>query len=236
VGVVQFGDNMPLDGLPADELTGLKGAAARAGLQVEVGMRGFDPDLVGRYVRIAANLGSPILRLVTDTADHQPSADEIVSALRGMASRLEAAHVVLAIENHDRFPSAQLREIVERVGSPRVGICLDTVNSLVALEDPYTVVRTLADLTVNLHIKDVRARRDATGPGVVIQGAPAGEGQVDIPWVIECVRTAGRDPNAILEQWVPPAEDVAMDMAATLAREATWAEQSVAYLRTLIPD
>jgi 3-oxoisoapionate decarboxylase len=232
VGVAQLGDNAPLQGLSAADLGDLAAAAAGVRVHVEVGMRGLVPDLVGRYVEIAAALGSPVLRLVTDSAEAQPSADEIVAVLRGLVPRLQAAGVVLALENHDRFPSAQLREMLDRVGSPSVGLCLDTVNSLVALEDPRTVVETLAGYTVSLHLKDVRARRDASGLGVVIQGVPAGEGQVDIPWVIGRVRAAGRDPNAILEQWTPAAGDT----AATLAREAAWAEQSVAYLRTLIPD
>jgi 3-oxoisoapionate decarboxylase len=85
---------------------------------------------------------------------------------------------------------------------------------------------------VNLHLKDVRASRDPTGLAVVIEGTPAGQGQVDIPWVLARVRAAGRDPNAILEQWTPPAED----MPATLAREAAWAEQSIVYLRALVSD
>jgi sugar phosphate isomerase/epimerase len=223
---------MPLERLSPAALAGLRDAGERGGVQIEVGMRGLDREAIRRYIRIAADLGSPLLRLVTDTEHAQPSGDEIASVLGGMVPTLQEAGVALAVENHDRFTSAELRQMVERIGSPRVGVCLDTVNSLVALEDPHTVVATLADHTLSLHLKDVRARRDATGLGVVIQGAPAGQGQVDIPWVLARVRAAGRDPNAILEQWTPPAEDV----PATLAREAAWAEQSVAYLRTLIPD
>ncbi len=195
-------------------------------------MRGFGRDALLRYVRIAANLGSPILRLVTDTEERQPSRDEIVDTLSAVVPELHACGVVLAVENHDRFTSAQLREMIEAVGQPEVGVCLDTANSLVALEDTHTVVRTLAEYAVNLHLKDVRARRDPTGLAVVIEGAPAGQGQVDLPWVIERVQAAGRDPNAILEQWIPPAED----LPATLARESAWAEESVAYLRRLIPE
>jgi 3-oxoisoapionate decarboxylase len=232
VKVVQFGDNVPLDRLSPGALAGLRDAGQREGVQIEVGMRGLDPEAIRRHLRIAADLGSPILRLVTDTEHDQPSGDEIVRVLGEVVPELQEAGVTLAVENHDRFRSAELRQMVERIGSPWVGVCLDTVNSLVALEDPYTVVETLADQTVNLHLKDVRARRDSSGLGVVIQGVPAGRGQVDLSWVLQRVRAAGRDPNAILEQWTPPAADV----PATLAREAAWAEQSVAYLRTLIPD
>lgn len=232
VRVVQFGDSMPLDRLTDAALVELKDASIRADLQLEVGMRGFKEPLIHRYLQIAADLASPILRIVVDTPECEPSRDEVVATLRRVAPEFEAAGIALAVENHDRFRSAQLREIMDAVASPNVGICLDTVNSLVALEDPYTVTETLAGYTVNLHIKDVRARRDDTGLGVVIQGAPAGQGQVDIPWVIDRVRAAGRDPNAILEQWTPLLDDP----RATIDQEARWAEEGIAYLRTLIPD
>jgi hypothetical protein len=42
----------------------------------------------------------------------------------------------------------------------------------------------------------------------------------------------GRDPNAILELWTPPAGT----QAETVAKEATWARESVDYLRRLIAD
>jgi hypothetical protein len=38
--------------------------------------------------------------------------------------------------------------------------------------------------------------------------------------------------NAILELWTPPEPEI----AATIAKEENWARQSIAYLRTLIPD
>lgn len=232
VGVLQFGDNLPLDRLSAGELAELKRAADQASVSLEVGMRGFEVELIGRYIDLAVELGSPILRVVTDTPGHEPSAEEIVAALRDLAPELEAAAVVLGIENHDRFGAARLREMIEAVHSPAVGVCLDTVNSLVALEDPHTVVEALADVTVNLHIKDVRARRDPTGLGVLIQGVPAGQGQVAIPWVVGKVRSVAPRANAILEQWTPPADDP----RATIEREAAWAREGIAYLRSLIPD
>ena len=45
-------------------------------------------------------------------------------------------------------------------------------------------------------------------------------------------RTAGRDPNAILELW--PAPETSVD--ATIKKEEEWARTSVQFLRTLIPD
>ena len=68
--------------------------------------------------------------------------------------------------------------------------------------------------------------------GFVVEGRPAGEGHLDIAGLLGRVRAAGRDPNAILELWTPPAAT----LEATVARERAWAEQSVAFLRTLIAD
>jgi sugar phosphate isomerase/epimerase len=143
----------------------------------------------------------------------------------------ERADVVLAIENHDRFPVASLVRILERIGSESVGVCLDTVNSFGAREGPAVVVEALARWTMNLHVKDYAIRRVDHQMGFLIEGRPAGQGQLDVPWLLARLRDAGRDPNAILELWTPPEEA----LAETIAREEAWAASSVEYLRRLIP-
>lgn len=111
-------------------------------------------------------------------------------------------------------------------------ICLDVGNSLGALEGPEVTVKTLAPLAANLHVKDFVIRRAGHQMGFIVEGRPAGQGQLDIPWVLEQVRNAGRDPNAILELWTPPEAE----LADTIAKEAQWAAASVSYLRRLISD
>jgi 3-oxoisoapionate decarboxylase len=140
--------------------------------------------------------------------------------------------VTLAIENHDRFPSAMLAEMVRAAASQRVGICLDTVNSFGALEGPAVVVEALGALTVNLHLKDFAIRRAGHKMGFAIEGTPAGEGRLDVPWLLGRLRALGRAPNAILELWVPPEDDVER----TVAKELEWARRSVAYLRPLFAE
>jgi sugar phosphate isomerase/epimerase len=139
---------------------------------------------------------------------------------------------VLGIENHDRLSASALAEIVDRISSPAVGICLDTANSFGALEGPQWVVQTLGPYVVNLHLKDFTIRREPHMMGFRIEGAPAGQGLLDVPWVLDQLRAFGRDVNVILELWPPPEPDV----AATIAKEAMWRAASIRYLRTLIPD
>jgi L-ribulose-5-phosphate 3-epimerase UlaE len=68
--------------------------------------------------------------------------------------------------------------------------------------------------------------------GFVVEGTPAGQGRLDVPWVLGRLREFGRECNAILELWTPPEADI----DATIAKEQAWAEASVRYLRTLIRE
>jgi sugar phosphate isomerase/epimerase len=184
------------------------------------------------YLRLATRFKSPILRVVIDTADHQPGEDEVVNIIKGIIPEFEQAGVCLALENHDRFRAKALAGIIERIGSDYAGVCLDTVNSFGALEGPEVVVETLGRLVVNLHLKDFVIIRAGHTMGFRIEGCPAGQGRLNVPWLLEELSNLKLDPNAILELWPPP-EDT---LAATLAKEEAWVETSIGYLRQLILD
>ena len=106
------------------------------------------------------------------------------------------------------------------------------MNSFGALEGPAVVIDTLAPFVVNLHLKDFTIARLPHMMGFAVGGAPAGQGRLDVPSLLDTLRRYGRNPNAILELWPPPESNP----EATVAKEEQWAKESVAYLRTLIPD
>jgi len=112
------------------------------------------------------------------------------------------------------------------------GICLDTVNSLSSLEPISDVVQVLGAYTVNVHLKDFTIRRVNHQMGFVVEGCPAGDGRLDIPWLLKEIRADGRAANAVLELWTPPAATI----EATVERENSWATASVATLRKFIKD
>ena len=232
VKVVQFADNLPLDRLSDPEQTALLAEARRLGLELEVGTRGIAPGHLRHSLEIALRFGSPILRTILDTKEHKPSPEEAVALLHSVLPEFERAGVTIAIENHDRFRSATLAEIVRRCESPRVGICLDTVNSFGALEGPEAVVGNLGPLTVNLHFKDFRIRRADHNMGFLVEGTPAGQGMLNTPWLLERLGSYGRSFATILEQWPAPEPDP----QATAEKESAWAGESIAYLRTLIKE
>jgi sugar phosphate isomerase/epimerase len=232
VGVVQIADNIPLIHLPEPERERLATRAQVLGLQLEVGTRAVATEHLLAYLRVAHLMGSRILRVVTDTVEHKPSKREVMSLLDAVLPSFERANVIISIENHDRFTAREFIDIITTLASPHVGICLDTANSFGALEGPAMVVQELAPFTVNLHLKDFAIARLHHQMGFVIEGRPAGQGRLDVPWLLAQLRNAGSDPNVILELWTPPARNI----AETIAKEALWAEQSIRYLRGLIPD
>jgi sugar phosphate isomerase/epimerase len=231
VRVVQLADDALLPQLGDAELTSLRDSAGRRGIDLELGMRGIAPEQLLRHLRVAVGLRAPLVRVIIERTPH-PSPADVVEALRVVVPEFARANVCLAIENHDRFPAAILAEIVEQLDSRHVGICLDTANSIGCAEGLETLLRVLGRWVINLHVKDVRIDRPSHRRGFVVEGCPAGKGQVDIPRVLNELRAQGRDPSAILEQWPPPEATI----AESVAKEEAWAVESIRYLRRFIPD
>lgn len=232
VNLVQIADNLPLDALTESQLDELASEANRLSIAIEVGTRGISPDHLRTYIHIAQKFRSPILRTVVDTATHHPAPAEIVATLIPMLPEFEAANIILAIENHDRFPVQTLAQIIKDINSPYVGICLDTVNSFGSLEGPETVVNVLGPYVVNLHVKDFTIRRVSHNMGFVIEGTPAGKGLLDAPKLIGHLQGIGRNFNAIVEHWPAPEATI----TETVAKEQQWAQESIRYLKTVIKD
>jgi len=227
VSVVQIADNLPLHKLDSEELRDVRDQAASLGIKIEIGTRGVEPGHLLLYLSLALELDAVLVRTLTHTLESQPSLEQAEPWIREVLPQFEAHGVTLGLENYEKHSCFALASLVRRLDSRRVGICLDTVNSLGALEPPEDVVKTLAPLTVNLHVKDFVIERVPYKMGFAVSGAPAGSGRLDIPWLLKQMRSDD-SVSAILEQWPPPKESV----EATIAMEQEWAEQGVQYLRS----
>lgn len=226
LGLVQFADNLPLHKLSEPELDRLAAAAEAQRVDLEIGTRGIGPHL-RRYAQLAERFGARFVRIIIDAGDDRPTMTETVHRLSAFEAEFRQRGLLLAIENHDRFCVDELVELVARLGDWS-GICLDTVNSLGALEPPRTVVARLGPLAVNLHLKDFTIRRHTHQMGFEVEGTPAGGGLLDIPWLLAQLESAPRLPTAVLELWTPPASTI----DATVAKEMAWVSASLDYLRT----
>jgi 3-oxoisoapionate decarboxylase len=94
------------------------------------------------------------------------------------------------------------------------------------------VLETLGPHVVNVHVKDYRVFRPPHNKGFLVEGRPAGQGQLDVPRLIDRLEALGRDPNVILELWPPPQST----LEESIELEHRWAAESVAYLRELIAE
>ena len=230
-GVVQFGDNMPLEVYGDDELEKIRAYAEERGIELEVGMRKATEDRLPEYIRITGKIGGRVLRVITDKDDFRPDMRELCRILTAVIPRLEESGVVLGIENHDRFSAREYAQIVETVGHPQVGLTVDTVNSMSHEEAIDEVLKYAAPYCVCLHMKDYVIRRYNGGGGLKITGACLGTGRLDVRGCYEeCRSRSGRDFNVILESWMEPCGT----LEETLRAEDEWAKAGVEYLKAIV--
>lgn len=232
VSVVQFADNLSLGALSRDERSRFAQQAKSAKVSVETGMAGIDRKDLLTGLALAAEMESPILRTLLDTKNFEPTVDQVVSTLQGVVRDFERENVVLAIENHDRFKSSTLRQIIERIDSRNVGICFDTANSIGCLESAEQVLETLGPYIANVHYKDYCVFRPSHHKGFVVEGRAAGQGQLDMQWLFPRFSSLAHDSNMILELWPPPQAS----LSESIALESRWAEESVRYLRQFVTE
>lgn len=223
VDLVQFADNLDFARWSVARVDGLAAQAAERGVDIEVAARGIGPGL-GWALELSERFRAPFVRVVIDSAGDHPSPRQALQRLRGWEAEFRRAGKMLAIENHDRFTTRELSELVERLGSWS-GICLDTVNSFGVLQGPEEVVRALAPLAVNVHVKDFTIERHPHQMGFEIVGTVAGEGRLDIPFVVAQANRFGAR-TAALELWTPPEAR----LEDTIRKEEEWVRRSIRYL------
>ena len=226
---VQIADNLPLEDLSGKDLLAFLSYAQQRHVKIEVGARKLTQDRLSQYLDIAATVKSRVLRFIIDGPDYTPGIDEVVDVIRKFIPELAKNKIYLALENHDRLLTTAFIEIIEKVSSEWIGICLDTVNSMGAGEGLETVIQRLGPLAVNFHVKEFVVKRIYHMMGFQIEGLPLGEGQLPLEKVLK--HLGPKCSSAILEQWVPPVDG---DLQATIDREDQWATASIGYLKNVL--
>ena len=192
-------------------------------------------------VRAAREAGAAIVRTVCLGGRRYESFDslEAFQAFRERSWKsltlaepvVRKAKVALAVENHKDWRVPELLDILRRLGSESVGVCLDTGNSISLLEDPMAVVEALAPFAFTTHFKDMDFRESTDG--FLLSEVPLGEGVLDLRHIMETcekhrpdiqfnLEMITRDPLRIpclQEGYWPTFPDVAgRELAAMLSR------------------
>jgi sugar phosphate isomerase/epimerase len=178
----------------------------------------------------ARHMGAGIMRIVASSLQfrHEPHGPQIEAVVRMLREsvRIAADHgVVLAIENHIDYTSAEICEILDRVGSDHLRVNFDTGNTLRMMEDPVQAARRLGPYTVATHTKDVDACRHVRPEEwYFFSSVAVGSGLIDIPGVVRALQETGYTGILAVES----------DHHKDNQDEDALVAQSVAYLRNLL--
>lgn len=227
VDLFQICDYAPLLEMSDSELDAAAAEARTLGLRIELGTKGLDPAHLTGFLRLADRFDAELVRSMVYSPDFRPSLDEASEILTGVMPSFEAAGVTLALETYEQVSTADLVSLVERIGSDRLGICLDPANVVAGLELPKDAVERCAPLTRNVHVKDFAFARQDGWVGFTYSGAPMGEGLHDYAHLLETVRPEARGINEIVEHWLPWQGDP----ETTVQAEIAWTTTTLDYLR-----
>jgi sugar phosphate isomerase/epimerase len=107
---------------------------------------------------------------------------DATALLRQLGPVLRACRSRINLETHGEVTSFELVRLIEAVGADIAGVCLDTANTLCFAENPVAAARRVAPYTHLTHAKDGLVYFCATG--IMRQGRPPGQGQVDWPQLL----------------------------------------------------
>jgi sugar phosphate isomerase/epimerase len=149
-------------------------------------------------LRTAREAGATVMRTVMlsgrryesfDSADAFRKAGEKAYQSLGLAEPLVARHDLrLAVENHKDFRTFEQLDIIKRLGSRHVGICVDTGNNIALLEDPLHVVKALAPYAFAVHLKDMAVAE--YDQGFLLAEVPLGDGFLDLKQMVDTLSRA----------------------------------------------
>ena len=227
VHLLQVADNFPLDRFDDSTLRSMASKAKEMGIEIEVGTWGVSPKSLLRYLELAKLFDSKVVRTVIRPEEIGVGLDSVIENIRSALPKFVEEDVHLIIENYEQVSTDQLLKIFKTFDSDHLGLCLDTTNSIGAVEPMEEITMKLLPYVQELHLKDYQIHRFDHKFGMVVVGAPLGEGKLDLDWILNTLVNAGKDINIILEQWLP----FTRSLEETLQLEAEWIWKSLIVLK-----
>jgi len=164
-----------------------------------------------------------------------------------LAEPIVARHRIrLAVENHKDERVPEKLETIKRISSEYVGMCVDTGNDLAFLEDPMEVIEAYTPWAFSVHLKDAAVREYEDG--FLLADVPLGEGILDLPKMVQTLRSRHPEVGFSLEMmtrdplkvpclteayWAAMGDIPGSYLARTLKMVRTWGKQSLAQVSQL---
>ena len=164
-----------------------------AGLEVVAAHEGIDGLRAdpGAAVARMHTIGSTRVIVPWMPEADRATADDVrrfAAELNGLALRFTAAGLRFGYHNHsfefEALDGTTIWDILLAELSPEVDLEVDVYWAAGGGQDPAELIRSVAGRVRTLHMKD-------RGPGPAFRDAPAGEGTLDFPAIVDAGRSAG---------------------------------------------
>lgn len=195
---------------------------------------------VEEALRIGHDLGAELVKFSLDIRRPRELYGSCMhpDVMRQMADRYEEFHraiplidkygMQVAIENHTDTFADEILWIVDRLNHPLIGTCVDTMNPLQVIENPYDVMEKMLPRAYCCHFSDDLIVVDPLGVHDI--GAAHGQGSMDCPRMVRQIREKSSMDKIIFENEIAFAGlDESIEEARK--REMAACEESVRYLR-----
>lgn len=168
----------------------------------EVGVERFEVGLknaqeVGAVGIRAACLPTRRYQTFASLADWQAFVARSHKSIETAASLLDRYKIPLGLENHKDWTADEFTALMEKYATEYLGICLDFGNNISLLDDPMEAIRKLAPYTTLTHMKNIDVRR--CEEGFLLSEVVPPEGMLDLPGVIEMIRSVRPQTRFVLE-------------------------------------
>lgn len=152
-------------------------------------------------VRAADQAGATVIRTVlfsgrryesfTDAAHFQEARQAAWKAVTLAEPILRKRKMKIAIENHKDLRSEDLLQLIDRIQSEYVGVCVDLGNNYALMEDPVDIARAFSKFAYSCHIKDHILK--SYNKGFLLFDAKLGTGVINLRQAVSTLRQA--QPN-----------------------------------------
>jgi sugar phosphate isomerase/epimerase len=157
-----------------------------------------DLERFERDVRLAKEAGATVFRTALlsgrryetfDSAEgFQKFREQSWNSLVLAEPILKRRRLRVAVENHKDWLIPELLEMLRKLNSEWIGVCVDTGNNIALLEDPMEVVEAFAPFATSVHLKDMAVQEYADG--FLLSEVPLGDGFLDLPKIITTLQKA----------------------------------------------
>ena len=144
---------------------------------------------------------------------------------------IEEYGMQIAIENHTDTFADEILWIVDKLNHPLIGTCVDTMNPLQVIENPYDVMEKMLPRAYCCHFSDDIIVVDPLGVHDI--GAAHGQGSMDCPQMVRQIREKSPMEKIIMENEIA-FKSLDEPIEEARAREMKACEESVRYLRDVL--